>query len=410
VITKIDLRPYRHQPNTWEADVTMLVQGQEIRRRWKSPMSSRHASERWAREKAIAFLGGTSHPREESTPTPAPPKKTPTLRQFAARWMEQYVLANQLKPATVANYRTDLHQYLLPVLGELRLDEIDAEAVQRLKAERSGLMATTVNKMLARLKSMLRTAVEWGLLERLPPIKRLKEPKLEKPHYTPEADRRLLQAARARDPRLYTVILLGDDAGLRHGEIIALQKEDVRFDEGPTGTIVVCRSSFKGKVSTTKGNRSRRVPMTPRLREALVAHLPTVKGSNFVILSKKGEPIRSEQPLLRWLRELQEELGLSRGVHILRHTFATEALRSGVSLRDVQAFLGHANIATTQVYLHTDTTNLHQAMLKVARHRGAESTPSRAARGPARATRTRRNPGETSDPPRKPRSKRPDGG
>ncbi|WP_293273604.1 tyrosine-type recombinase/integrase [Nannocystis sp.] len=90
-----------------------------------------------------------------------------------------------------------------------------------------------------------------------------------------------------------------------------------------------------------------------------------------VIVSQRGEPIRSSQPLRAWLRELQDELGLKRGVHILRHTFATQALNNGASLRDVQALLGHANIATTERYLHTDAANLDQAMARVARGRGA---------------------------------------
>ena len=63
MITKIDLRPYRHKPNTWEADITMLVQGHEVRRRWKSPMPSRSASERWAREKALGFLADEAKSR-----------------------------------------------------------------------------------------------------------------------------------------------------------------------------------------------------------------------------------------------------------------------------------------------------------------------------------------------------------
>ncbi len=108
-----------------------------------------------------------------------------------------------------------------------------------------------------------------------------------------------------------------------------------------------------------------------RLRDSTAGN-STVKGE-VLILSKKGEPIRSSHPLRAWLRELQDELGLKRGVHILRHTFATQALHNGASLREVQALLGRTNIATTERYLHTDSDNLDQAMLRVARGRGATS-------------------------------------
>ena len=328
MITKIDLRSYRNKPDTWEADITMLVQGQEVRRRWKSPMPSRLATERWAREKALAFLARAAQPKRGETPQQPAKKQISTFAAFA----------------------------------------------------------------------------EWGEISTMPPIKRLKEPKLEKPHYKAVDDEKFLAAARKADLKLYTVILLADDAGMRHGEIIALHKQDIRFDDGPTGAIVISRSSYKGKINPTKGNRCRRVPLTPRLREALLSFLPTVEGE-IVVLSKKGEPIRSQHPLRFMLRELQDHLGLARGVHILRHTFATQALQHGASLREVQAFLGHANIATTQAYLHTDSDNLDHAMLKVARGRGAAREVTQE-HGPARASRSRRSSGEASTPPRPSRPKR----
>ena len=405
MITKIELRPYRHKPDTWEADITMLVHGQEVRRRWKSPMPSRSASERWAREKALGFLAQAAKAKEEKKPQEPPKKEIPTFAEFAPRWVEQYVVANRLRGATADNYRQDLNAHLIPVLGALRLDQINAEAVQQLKAARAGRnMASTINKVLARLNTMLHSAVEWNVISSMPRIKRLKEPKLEKPHYKQVDDEKFLAAARKADLKLYTVILLADDAGMRHGEIIALRKEDIRLDDGPCGAIVVTRSAYKGEVNATKGNRCRRIPLTPRLRKALIEFVPTVKGE-LVVLSKKGQPIRSQHPLRMWLRKLQDELGLKRGVHILRHTFATQALHKGASLREVQALLGHTNIATTEKYLHTDSENLDQAMLKVARGRTAasESTPKA---GPDRAPRTRRNPGETKSPPRKTASKR----
>ncbi len=134
--------------------------------------------------------------------------------------------------ATADNYRQDLKAHLIPILGDLRLDEIDAEAVQRLKAARaSHHMASTVNNVLARLKTILRSAIEWKVIAMMPQLKRLKEPELEKPHYKQVDDEKLLAAARKADLKLYTVILLADDAGMRHGEVIALHKEDIRLDD-----------------------------------------------------------------------------------------------------------------------------------------------------------------------------------
>lgn len=93
MITKTVIRPYKGTQH-WEADVFMLVDGKELRRRWRSPMPSRLASERWARDRARAFLADYAAP--VSVAAAAPPRTTvPLLREFAARWMDEYVLANR---------------------------------------------------------------------------------------------------------------------------------------------------------------------------------------------------------------------------------------------------------------------------------------------------------------------------
>jgi hypothetical protein len=100
--------------------------------------------------------------------------------------------------------------------------------------------------------------------------------------------------------------------------------------------------------------------------------------------SAKGQPIRSQHPLRMWLRKLQDELGLKRGVHILRHTFATQALHKGASLREVQALLGHTNIATTEKFSAPDVTaaifpicdNLPYALVARVRNIGQAAVPA----------------------------------
>jgi len=56
MITKIVVRPYKKGPGKLEADVFMLINGKKVRRRWRSPLSSRQATERWARERARAYI------------------------------------------------------------------------------------------------------------------------------------------------------------------------------------------------------------------------------------------------------------------------------------------------------------------------------------------------------------------
>lgn len=98
MITKIVVRPYNKDPDKLEADVFMLINGKQVRRRWRSPVSSRQATERWARERARAYIAeratDASSPHQEVT-TDEPAPEAPLFRDYAKRWMGGYALANR---------------------------------------------------------------------------------------------------------------------------------------------------------------------------------------------------------------------------------------------------------------------------------------------------------------------------
>jgi hypothetical protein len=121
MITKTNVRPYKGT-DQWEADVFMLVSGKEVRRRWRSPMPSKLATERWAREKAKAFLADYNTPaspaeqEEEEPPKPV----VPLLKDYAVRWMDEYVIANRHSTATIEGRQKGLRNHLLPLFGSCR--------------------------------------------------------------------------------------------------------------------------------------------------------------------------------------------------------------------------------------------------------------------------------------------------
>ena len=117
MITKTSVRPYKGT-DQWEADVFMLINGKEVRRRWRSPMPSKLATERWAREKAKGFLADYGKParpaeeEEEEEPTAA----MPLFKDYAVRWMNEYVIANRHSTATIEGREKCLRNHLLPLL------------------------------------------------------------------------------------------------------------------------------------------------------------------------------------------------------------------------------------------------------------------------------------------------------
>jgi len=94
----------------------------------------------------------------------------------------------------------------------------------------------------------------------------LKGPPPERGFYNFEEHKRLVEAAAELDQRIHLLVLLGCDAGLRCGEIVALQWDDIDFRRN---VITVSRSEWRGVITVPKGARSRRVPMTALLAQTL---------------------------------------------------------------------------------------------------------------------------------------------
>ena len=126
----VTIRPYVN--GGWEVDIrVVLPDGSVIRERKKAPSASKSAAQRWAeaRERVLLVHGKPKHAAKEEVK-----EETPTLREFAPRFVDGYAKANRLKPSGIAAKKTVLKVHLIPHLGDRRLDRITTEDVQRLKS------------------------------------------------------------------------------------------------------------------------------------------------------------------------------------------------------------------------------------------------------------------------------------
>lgn len=348
----VTVRPYMGGPN-WEVDIRVTMPDRSVvRERKKAPVSSRSGAKRWgqAREREILLEG----PKQEEK------EVAPTLREFVPRFIEKYAEANRLKPSGIAAKKTIFAKHLIPQLGDRRVDEINNEDVQLLKSQLLNRSPKTVNNVLSTLNTVLKVAVEWGVMSQKPcQIKLLKVPRSERAFHDFEPFERLVETARATDRQTHLIVLLGGEAGLRCGEMMALEWKDIDLKRQPAH-VVVERSAWKGHVTTTKGGRSRRIPLTSRLAEALKAH-KHLRGPR-VLSDEKGAPLT--QRLVQGLVErASRKAGLNdRGVHILRHTFCSHLAMRGASVRAIQELAGHQNLSTTQMYMHLSPAALEDAI------------------------------------------------
>ena len=179
--------------------------------------------------------------------------------------------------------------HLIPRARRQALDAITTEDVQRLKSALGQRSAKTVNNVLTVLSVLLKNGGRVGR-DRTRPMRDQAAADSEDPASFHDFDEyeRLVEAARS-DPQAYLVTLLGGEAGLRCGEIMALEWTDVDLNKRQ---MCVARSEWKGHVTVPKGGRLRYVPLTKRLTEALrqARHL---RGAR-VLCDKRGATTHAE--------------------------------------------------------------------------------------------------------------------
>lgn len=161
--------------------------------------------------------------------------------------------------------------------------------------------------------------------------------------------------------RMLLLIELLYGSGLRASELVSLPLSAVPRD-APFLTV------------TGKGGQARMVPVSRAARTALSRWMAVRPQGRFLFPSRRGKHLTRVR-LFQLIKELAIRAGLAPdkvSPHVLRHAFATHLLAGGADLRALQAMLGHADIATTEIYTHVDASRLVE--LVNARHPLAEAT------------------------------------
>jgi integrase/recombinase XerD len=168
----------------------------------------------------------------------------------------------------------------------------------------------------------------------------------------------------ANDYRLSALVELLYGSGLRATELVAL----------PRASVVSDRPYI---ILIGKGSKERLVPISDRARHAVGVWQDFVPKDSRYLFPSRGSHI-SRIRLFQIIKALAAESGLDPvkvSPHVLRHAFATHLLAGGANLRALQAMLGHADIATTQIYTHVDASRLVELVNK--RHPLAKRTLTR---------------------------------
>ena len=282
-------------------------------------------------------------------------------RALVDRFLDMLAAEAGASRNTLLAYRSDLAAAAetLPTLGEA-----DAEQLGRLGPAWSELSPATVARRAAALRRFYGFLHEEGL-RRDDPSAALPRPATERPLprilETHEVDAMFTAAeerAASGQPtalRNQALLELLYGSGLRATELVSLPRGALRKGQ----PFLILRG---------KGAKERLVPISDRALAAVGKWLPHVPA-NSAYLFPGGKAHLSRVRLFQVVREMAALAGISPdrvSPHVLRHAFATHLLAGGADLRVLQALLGHADIATTQIYTHVDSGRLVE--LVNARH------------------------------------------
>ena len=315
---------------------------QRVRKVFHGPRRDAEAFERQVRSELV-------HPK--------PRKEVPTFREFTwDTWWPTYPTAAGNSHTTIREKRSHLERHLVPFFGDRRLDAITFALLERFvaamyrktkgKVGKKTLSPKRVKNVLSTLRTILVSALEWEVLEKLPKFPKIRPPQSDFDFFTREESGLAISAARNAEER--ALLMFAFHTGARAGEQIAFEWGDL-----DTHNRFVClrRSSTDGTVrDTTKSGKPRKVPLTASLESGLKA-IRHAKGP-LVFCREDGSP------MTLWM--LHERLwsacrraGLRRiRWHDCRHSFASQLVMANTPLRQVQEWLGHSSITTTMRYAH----------------------------------------------------------
>ena len=299
------------------------------------------------------------------TPASAPEALSPGVHALLERWLVQLSAVRRRSPKTVEAYRRDVIRYLAflarhlggppgpAALGELAVADLRAW----MAAERGrGLSGRSLARALAAVRAFHRWLAEAEGID-CAAIEVVRTPKapgsLPRPVAEEEARAVLAAVSRHREPwiaaRDQAALTLIWGSGLRISEALGLRQRDA-----PLGETVRVRG---------KGGREREVPVLPAARAAVEhyrALCPHAAGPDEALfLGARGGPL-GPRVLQKAMAEARMALGLPAHAtpHALRHAFATQLLAAGGDLRAVQELLGHASLASTQIYTRVEGARL----------------------------------------------------
>lgn len=295
-----------------------------------------------------------------------------TNMSFKTWWEQWYnICTSQLSYGTRYEYNIFYDKHYC-ILNDMLLQDIKPINIIQVMNTTQCYSNSRQRKVFFILQKVFKDALINGYIERNPMEQLTPPKKLRKEVETFSEDEIKIILSNPFDDPTGDMIALQLFAGLRRGELLSLKWENVNYDK----KVIFINSSIsvnKGGTidkDSTKNNVDRIIPITDNIELILNRIKKRFKSDNYLFPNKDGKNISLKafhERYLKYFQQLTEKYPnvKYRSSHKLRHTFATFLLQNGADIKSVSTLLGHTNLQTTQIYLHTDVQHLFNCCNKL---------------------------------------------
>lgn len=294
------------------------------------------------------------------------------MKELIRKYLKYLKIERNSSDHTITSYQNDLNQLLDYASRHLEVEEnsLDISELDRLiirlwlgELTEKGMARNTIARKVAAVRSFFKYCFKRGYISKNPAhllIIPKKEQRLPKTIQTGEISE-MMELANEDDPSTIqerAILELFYSTGIRLSELTNLNVKDIQLPQ-------------KQLTVLGKGSKQRIVPLGEKALTAIENHLEqrselftsdtTNHDKNALFLSVGGKriyPRMVQRIIKKYLLKVSEVT--QKSPHILRHSFATHMLDAGADIRLIKEFLGHANLASTQIYTHTSVERLQK--------------------------------------------------
>ena len=298
-----------------------------------------------------------------------------TVAEYAVKWF--HLNTAELSPSRKSDHQISINNHILPVLGNMKIQDVQLDDVKKILLNMKNLSYSMQSKAVSTLKQIFSAAEENRLILRSPcaTLKAGGYASRDKEPLSDEQAKVLIEAI--KDTSVYPFVMLGLYTGLRREEILGLQWDCVHFGEVPylsvrrTLTFDKCKPIFSDKLKTPAAKRN--IPMPPQLVDCLQS---LDRQSEFVAWKRPSYSAFRNMWKLVERRKVKEIDDAENGSlspeeasdmksksrnhpnfkrtidfvvspHVLRHTYITNLILSGMNIKKVQYLAGHEKVQLT---------------------------------------------------------------